>query len=315
MILVAGATGFLGREICRRLVERGHAVRGLVRTTSEPPVVAALREMGVETVVGDVKERASLDAACRGARTVISTITATRVRQQGDGLEATDRDGQLALVNAAREAGVAHFIYISVAGYLGADDTLMSAKREVELRIRDSGMIYTILRPANFMEVWLGPHLGFDFANARATIYGSGERPVSWISSEDVAAFAVRSVDDPAAENAVIELGGPEALTPLEVVRIFEAVGGRPFQLQHVPETALEAQRAAAPDSLSRTFATLMLALSRGGAIPMEETVRRFPLPLHSVRDYARRVMKGRGTRGEGRAGVEDRESTADPHL
>jgi len=56
-----------------------------------------------------------------------------------------------------------------------------------------------------------------------------------------VADFAVQCLPNPAARNAVIELGGPEALSPVEVVRIFEEVGGRPFKMQFVPEEALQA--------------------------------------------------------------------------
>src|SRR3954465_5098012 len=105
MILVAGATGFLGGEVCRRLVDSGESVRGLVRVTSDPAMVERLRAIGVETVIGDVRDRDSLDAACRGVRTVVSTVTTTRSRQPGDSIEATDEAGQLALVDAARDAG------------------------------------------------------------------------------------------------------------------------------------------------------------------------------------------------------------------
>ena len=88
MILIAGATGFLGGEICRRLVENGESVRGLVRRTSDPAGVSRLRTLGAETAVGDLRDRESLDAACRGVRTVVSTVTSTRSRQPGDSIEA-----------------------------------------------------------------------------------------------------------------------------------------------------------------------------------------------------------------------------------
>src|ERR1041384_6533905 len=94
MILVVGATGFLGSEICRRLIERGEKVRGLVRETSDPATVDRLRTLGVETVVGDLRDRPSLDAAVRDARVVVSTATTTRSRQPGDSIEGTDEAGQ-----------------------------------------------------------------------------------------------------------------------------------------------------------------------------------------------------------------------------
>jgi uncharacterized protein YbjT (DUF2867 family) len=290
MLLVAGSTGFLGREICRRVAAEGHDVRGLTRATSDSDVVALLREWQVEPVVGDLGDRASLQAACRGVDTVISTASATRSRQPGEGIESTDLEGQLNLVEAARDAGVSHFIYVSFSGGIGADDPLTTAKRTVERRLRESGMAHTILRPSYFMEAWLSPALGFDYPAACATIYGSGEHGVSWIALPDVAAFALRCLGSAPARNATIELGGPEALSLRDVVRIFEEEGGRPFEIREVPEAALQAQAASA-DPMERTFAALMLGCARGDAIPMEATLRDYPLRLRTVREYARDVL------------------------
>lgn len=290
MILVVGATGFLGSEICRRLTPAGQIVRGLVRVTSDPAVTGRLADMGVQLVEGDLKDRASLIAACQGAQIVISTATVTRSSQPGDSIEATDADGQQNLVAAAQEAGVAHFIYVSYSGQIGTDDPLTLAKRGVEQQLRGSGLTYTILRPSYFIEAWLSPAFGFDAANAKATIYGTGENKVSWISLGDVAAFAVESLTNPAARNATLEIGGPDALSPLEVVAVFEEVSGKKFEVQHVPEESLQAQQANAQDSLQRTFAALMLAYAKGDVILMETTLQQFPLTLTSVRDYARQT-------------------------
>lgn len=291
MLLVAGATGFLGREICRRLAAHDRSVRGLSRHTSDPAAVTLLDEWGIEPVRGDLKDRASLDDACRGVETVISTASATRTRQPGDSIEATDHQGQLDLIDAARDAGASRFIYVSFSAGIGGDDPLTQAKRAVEQRLRESGMTWTILRPTYFMEAWLSPALGFDYVNAAATIYGSGENGISWLCLADVAEVAVRSLVTPRSENAVIELGGPEVLSPLEVVRIFEEEAGRPFEIRHVPEEALQANLAAATDPLERVFASLMLAYAKGDAIPMEQTLRDYPLELRTVSEYARQAL------------------------
>jgi len=155
-----------------------------------------------------------------------------------------------------------------------------------------SGMEYTILRPGVFMEVWLSPPLGFDAANGKATIYGSGKNPPSWISLFDVAAFAAESVDRPGKQ--IIQIGGPEALSPLDVVRIFEETSGRKFDVQHVPEEALTAQRASATDPMQHSFASLMLYYAKGDPIDMSRTMSQFPIRLKSVRDYAQQVIAGR---------------------
>jgi len=292
MIFVAGATGFLGGEICRRLVASGESVRGLIRPTSDPGVVDRLRALGVETVVGDVRDRASLDAACRGARIVVSTVTTTRSRQPGDSIEATDETGQLNLVDAARDAGVERFVFVSYSRQLDDDGPLTRAKRTVEERLRESGMTWTILRPSYFMEVWLSPNVGFDFNQRKATLYGDGERKISFISLGDVAEFAVRTVQTGEPANTAIELGGPDAFSPLEVVRIFEETCSQPFEVQHVPENALRDQFAAATDSLSKSFTGLMIDYAHGDEIPMQETLAQIPVELTSVRDYARSVLR-----------------------
>jgi len=293
MILVVGATGHLGGEICRRLADRGLPIRGLVRPTSAPEAVARLRAIGAELVEGDLRNPASLLAAILGVTNVVSTATATATRQPGDSIESTDGEGQAALIEVARQADVRHFVYVSYSGHLGVDDPLTLAKRGNEARLRASGLSHTILRPTYFMEVWLSPHLGFDYPNGRATIYGDGAAPISWISLADVAEFAVQSLANPAARNAALELGGPEALSPTQVIRIFEQVAGKPFEVQYVPVAALEAQRAAASDSLQQSFAALMLAYSKGDSIPMAETLAQFHVPLTSVQDYARRALAG----------------------
>jgi uncharacterized protein YbjT (DUF2867 family) len=293
MIFVAGATGFLGGEVCRRLIERGESVRGLVRPTSDPTAVDRLRTLGVEQVVGDVRDRASLDRACAGVRTVVSTVTTTRTRQPGDSIEATDEQGQLNLVAAARAAGVERFVYVSYSRHLNDDGPLTHAKRTVEKALAASEMSYVILRPSYFMEVWLSPVVGFDYPNRQATIYGAGESKISFISLADVAEFVTRAAVDQEPASAAIELGGPDAISPLEVVHIFEELGAAPFAVQRVPDDALRTQFEAATDSLQKSFAGLMLDYAQGDEIPMSDTLQKFPMPLTSVRDYARSVLRG----------------------
>ena len=181
MILVVGATGALGSEICRRLVTRGQPVCALVRRTADPAKLAHLQAMGVTFAYGDLKEQTSLAVACQGVHTVITTATTIDSRQPGDSIEATDLTGQANLVTAAKAAGVHHFIYTSYAKNFESADPcpLTVAKRTLEQQVQTSGMRYTILRPGFFMEVWLSALLGFDYPNAKATIYGAGHNQIS----------------------------------------------------------------------------------------------------------------------------------------
>jgi uncharacterized protein YbjT (DUF2867 family) len=293
MNLIAGATGTLGSEICRQLADQGKPVRALVRTTSDPETVEALRNCGAEIVRGDLRDRASLDAACQGVTAVISTVSSmpfSYVPGEND-IACVDLAGLTSLIEAAQAAGVQHFVYTSFSGNIDLDCPLRNAKRTVEQRLKGSGLTYTVLRPSCFMESWFSPMVGFDAANATAQIYGTGENPISWISYADVAQFAVASLDNPAARNATIEMGGPEALSPLAAVQIFEELGGRPFAVQHVPVEALEAQQKEATDPMQQSFAGLMRCVAAGDPIDMQDTLQTFPMQLTSVRDYARRVL------------------------
>lgn len=288
-VLVVGATGFLGMEICRQLVRAGRNVIGLVRASSDPSKLAALKQMGVETKLGDLKNPASIKKAIEGVSAVISTASSTISRQEGDSIESVDLNGQLNLVQSAIDAGVNQFVFISFFP-MHLEFPLQSAKRSVEKLLRESKMNYTILQPSFYMEVWLSPAIGFDFANSKATIYGDGKNKLNWISLIDVAAIAVASLDSATVRNSVLPLGGPEALSPLEVVNIFEKHAGNSFTIEHVPVAALQAQKAAATDSLSESFATLMMAYAEGDNIDTKETRKVYPFRLTSVAEYAQRV-------------------------
>ncbi len=294
MHLVVGASGMLGTEICRKLAAEGKPVRALVRDSTERAKRDKLKSLGAELAFGDLKDPSTLATACLGISTVFSTASSTFSRQPGDTIESVDANGQLNLVRAARAAGVHHFIFISFPS-APEDFALQRAKRAVERELAESELVYTVLQPTFFTEVWLSPAVGFNVANASARIYGSGQNKISWISYFDVAKFAAACVDNAAARNCVIKLGGPEALSPLEVVRIFEEVSGRKFTVTHVPEEALRAQQAAAADSLQEAFAALMLNYAHGDAIGMAPASRIFPEQashLSSVRDYARRQLR-----------------------
>jgi uncharacterized protein YbjT (DUF2867 family) len=286
MILVVGATGLLGSQICRLLADQGKRVRALVRSTSNPATLELLSGLGVELVRGDLKDRSSLDAACRGTDAVISTASSTRSRQEGDSIESVDGQGQRNLIAAAAATGVRRFVLVSFPE-VPIEFPLQAAKRQAEESLRQSGMIYTILQPTFFTEVWLSSALGFDLPNGTARVYGEGSNKISWISFEDVARFAVAALDNDAAANAVIKLGGPDALSPLEVVDLAERAHRKSIVVECVPEPTLRAQYDAATDSLQKSFLALMLYYARGDVIDIAAASRTFSFtPSKSVRSH-----------------------------
>jgi uncharacterized protein YbjT (DUF2867 family) len=133
--------------------------------------------------------------------------------------------------------------------------------------------------------------VGFDHANFKATVYGTGENAISWISFLDVAQFAVASLDSPVARNTTLELGGPEGLSPRNVVKIFEEIRGKDFEVTPVPVEALQGQMAGATDPMQKSFVGLMLGYASAKAIDMTATLKAFPLKLRTVGAYARSVM------------------------
>jgi len=287
MILAIGATGLLGSEVVRRLRSSGQRVRALARTTSNPARVEALRQTGAEVVFGDLKQRESLPAAVQGIATIITTASSTISHQPGDTIDTVDRDGYFGLIDAARQAGVRRFVYTSIASDMKHQSPLTRAKAAVAEYLDRSGLEYTVLAANFFMEVWLSPALGFDAQNARATIYGSGDRPIGFVSYKDVAEIAVRSPEVEASRNRLISVGGPANLTPLEAVEIFERSSGRKFVVEHVAEEILLHKRRSAINPLDETFAALMLEYASGCPMDMKETLSMFPIQLTSVQQYA----------------------------
>jgi len=232
VILVVGATGLLGREICRILRERGAPLRALARSGSDKR--AELTALGVELATGDLKDPASLRSACKGIDVVITTATAVSHRAAGDSLDTVDRKGNLALLEAARSAGVRRFVYVSVSPTFPANCALIRNKRLVEREIRGSGLEWVILQPPAFQEIWLSPIMGWDFPGGKGQVFGSGKRPVAFVAIRDVAVVAAEAALRKDFGNRDIPFGGPEALAPNAVARIAEDAAGRPFQIKRV---------------------------------------------------------------------------------
>ena len=294
MILVVGATGLVGHEVCLRLRRLGEPVRAFVRATSSKDKIEVLRSAGAELCIGDLKDSQSIAAACRGADAVISTASSTLSRQAGDSIESVDAEGQLNLVSGAKEANVNRFVFVSFRRTPGVSFPLASAKEQIENAVRS--LNFTVIQASWFMEVWLSPALGFDYSKAEARIYGTGTSPISWVSYLDVAEMCAIAVRHPEACRKTIEFGGPEALSPLEVVARFEKIGGRPFRLEHISEQALLAQYQGATDPLQKSFAALMLGYLHGDSMDMTGVVDTFGVKLARVDEYVRGVMGKRAS-------------------
>jgi uncharacterized protein YbjT (DUF2867 family) len=290
MILVVGATGLLGTEICRRLAVQGRHTRVFVRAGSARE--ALLHEMGVEIVHGDLKDGTSVQAACKGATVVVTTANSVLSKRTGDSFQTVDRDGSLALLRAAEASGVRQFVYTSVSPALPSNNDFVRYKREVESALRASPLDWTILQPSAFMEIHAGAATGWDFQGGRARLMGSGRVPISYISIADVAAFAVAAIENPAASRRELHIAGPEPLTGLDAVAVAERVTGRRFKVQRVPLAALRVLRWALRP-IQPTFSALLamgIALELGERVAMEPLLREFGVRPTTFEEYVRRL-------------------------
>ena len=295
MILVAGATGVLGSEVVRNLLARGEKVRAMTRKTSKPEAVDRLRKAGAQIVVADLKDPASLPAACRDVDGVISTVTSVTTAQPGDSIATTDAHGTISLIDAARKAGVKKFVFVSFDADRCPDAPLPRAKRDVEEHLKKSGLDYTILHPSLFFESWLGPMLFADPVAGTARVYGAGTQKIRYIAVRDVAELAVQSLSRPFAAKATIPFGGQDPISQQEGVKLFEEAFGKKFAVTQIPEEALEAQWKGAQDQLEKSFAALMLGVARGFDSGIDPPFKEFPMQMTSPREYVKRLAKTGG--------------------
>ena len=286
-VVVAGATGGLGSRISANLVGRDVAVRALVRPATTGAAVARLESAGIEVRRADLEDPASLPGALAGASCVVSTATSFPGDRRDDAIARVDHAGTIALIDAAEASGsVTRFVFVSFKPVPRAFP-LQSAKRAVERRLAASGLDVVVLRPGKFMDIWFSPLCGFDVRAAKATVFGAGDRPLTWIAARDVAEIAARAVLGEGPARGTFELGGPEALSQLEVVERFEAATGRRFTLEQVPEDELERRLDAALHPVDRSLFALMLESASGAVTPVSTTLAAFPIELTTVAEFA----------------------------
>jgi NADH dehydrogenase len=294
MILVLGATGRLGGAITQRLLARGERVRVLLRRDSMADRLATqglatapstLTAAGAEPVYGDLKDPASLHVACRDADVVITTANSA-LRGGADNPESVDRHGSRNLIEAARDARVRQFVYVSA--QLADPQSpvpFLRSKGKTEEALQHSGVPYTILAPNAFMDVWIAMVVGIPaLSGGEVVVVGRGDRKHSFIAAADVAAFAVASVGNPAALHQKLVLGGPEPLSFRDAAAIFARVLGRDVRVRSVePGTPMP--------HLPETMAAMLAGFDRGDRIvDMSEIAPAFNVSLTRLEQFARQM-------------------------
>ena len=246
IIAIAGGSGFIGRAIVRRLA----AIPGLcVRVLTRDPEKARARlavDGKVEFVAADVNEPSRLATAIAGADTIVNAVQfdGYPIENPSRGLtfNRVDYGGTIALIAAAKAAGVANFIYISgAAADERSPNPAFRAKGRAERALRDAGLAFTILRPS----LVYGPEDRVVNGLAKAlrltplmVVPGSGRQKLQPLLVDDLAACVALAIGG-RGRNGIYEIGGPDPMTFDDLVRLLMEITGRKRPIVHVPESLL----------------------------------------------------------------------------
>jgi len=216
MFLVAGGTGRLGSRVVDLLETRGATVHALSRHAD-----------------GDLRDIA--DHALAGVSVAVSCVTGFP-RQAP---ERVDRDGNIALIDAAARAGAA-VVLVSVLGAAPHSPMqLFRMKYAAEEHLRRSGVRWTIIRPDAFEETWVGILEQTAGRRCRPVVFGRGDNPFAWTPVDIVAAEVVRAVLDPELRGRTIDVTGPDPRTLEQLARGVMLAHGWQGEPRHVPRSAL----------------------------------------------------------------------------
>ncbi len=211
MILITGATGGIGQELCQLLAQAHVQAKAMCR---RPEQVQHFKDMGLEAVLGDFEDPESLQHAMKGCERVF-LLAAPSLRQA--------HHLRLA-IDAAVEADIQHVVKISASdGNLGSPVPWARANTEGDHYLRSKKIGWTILRPTGFMQNFLeSAHViskGF-------LPYTTGEGRVSYIDSRDIALVAKSVLTENTHANATYYLTGPEALSVKDIAsRLSTGIG------------------------------------------------------------------------------------------
>ncbi|NEX14305.1 MAG: NAD(P)-dependent oxidoreductase [Prosthecochloris sp.] len=234
-VLVAGASGYLGRHVVKEFTERGYSVRALVRNPEKlasegenlEPAVADLVD---EVHTGDATDLNTLKGATKGMDIVFSCMGLTK--PQGNITnEQVDHLGNRTLLEDALSNGVKKFIYVSVFNAEKTPDVeVVNAHERFVEDLKSSSMPHTVIRPTGFFS-----DMGMFFSMARSGhmfLLGEGTNRVNPIHGADLATICVDAAERDVPE---IPVGGPDTYTFNETVTLaFEALGKKPW-ITHIP--------------------------------------------------------------------------------
>lgn len=252
MIVVAGGTGVLGARVVGDLLALGCPVRVLVRDADRARTMFGER-VGIAQV--DVRHSDGVLDAVAGAEGIVSAVHGL-LGGRGAGPQQVDVQGNAHLAAAAREVG-AKVVLVSVIG-AAADSPaeLLRAKHCAEQMLRSSGVPWSIVRAAPFIETWVRVLRDSARSSGRPVVMGHGTRPVPFVSVDDVSAVVVHALTDASQGSRVLEIAG-EPRTMWELAVAVQDASGHPAAPRRLPRPALHLA------SLARPFSPAVARLAR----------------------------------------------------
>jgi uncharacterized protein YbjT (DUF2867 family) len=173
---------------------------------------------------------------------------------------------------------------------------LMRMKHAAEEELKASGLAWTIIRPASYMELWCYLLGGPLLEKGKTQVFGHGDNPINWVSAADVARFVELSVIDPELRGRVIELGGPENLTMNEFVEVFRSETTSGGKVGHIPPAAMRVMAVlmkAINPSMARQVQAGIVMNTRPQAFDASETRRQYPsIPITTLAEVVRREFR-----------------------
>ena len=228
-VLVTGATGKQGGSVVRHMLEKGWNLGALTRDPKSK-AAKALFEKGVDVVQGDLEDVSSLDSVLRGVYGVYSVQDFWSVGAKREVLQGKN------LADAARKAGVKHFVYSSVGGAeRNSGIGHWESKWEIEKHIQKLGLPATVFRPAAFMENYYVDQVEIGILQGKLYDPVHGDKPYQMIASDDIGAFVAVAFERPKDFLGLeLEIAGSE-LTNRQAAEVFSRVLGRAVEFQEVP--------------------------------------------------------------------------------
>jgi uncharacterized protein YbjT (DUF2867 family) len=246
IILVTGATGNQGGAVARHLLQRGKfKVRAMVRD-EQKPAARALKQLGAELITADFNDRAALDRAVQGVYGVFS------VQDFNDGVATEIRQGK-SIADAAKAAGIQHFVYSSVgSAERNTGIPHFDSKFQIEEYIRAISLHYTILRPVFF---FFNYNMMLPMVKKGTLLQPlSPNKKLQQLSEEDYGQMVAQVFERPADfAYREIEIASVD-LTMTEIAAAFSRVLGKPIDYQQIPFETFEQQAGAEMTIMYRWF-------------------------------------------------------------